>query len=97
MTGTIAALMNNGEGGTGVVPNVKILPVRVSGKCGGLTLDIVDGMRWAAGLAVSGVPPNPNPAKILNISIGDHNPWVGPPSRRNGDRQRRDSYCGRGR
>lgn len=73
VTGLIAALMNNGQGGTGVAPNVRILPVRVSGKCGAVMSDMVDGMRWAAGLPVSGVPPNLNPARILNISIGDHN------------------------
>jgi serine protease len=70
--GLIAAVMNNGRGGTGVAPNVGILPVRVSGKCGALMSDMVDGMRWAAGFSVSGVPNNPNPATILNISIGDH-------------------------
>jgi serine protease len=70
MIGFIAALMNNGQYGTGVAPNVKILPARVIGKCGGLTSDVVDGMRWAAGLSVPGVLANPNPAKVLNISIG---------------------------
>lgn len=70
VTGTIAALMNNGIGGTGIAPNVKILPVRVLGKCGGYTSDVADGMRWAAGLAVPGVPVNPNPAHVLNLSLG---------------------------
>ena len=70
VAGTIAALLNNGIGGTGIAPNVKILPVRVLGKCGGLTSDIADGMRWAAGLAVPGVPVNPNPAHVLNMSLG---------------------------
>jgi serine protease len=70
VAGTIAALMNNGIGGTGIAPNVKILPVRVLGKCGGLMSDVVDGMRWAAGLAVPGVPVNPNPADVLNLSLG---------------------------
>lgn len=68
--GTIAALMNNGKGGTGVAPNAKILPLRVLGKCGGATSDIVDAMRWAAGIAVPGAPSNPNPAKVLNLSLG---------------------------
>ncbi len=68
--GTIAALMNNGKGGTGVAPNVKILPLRVLGKCGGATSDIVDAMRWAAGIAVPGAPANPNPARVLNLSLG---------------------------
>jgi serine protease len=70
VAGTIAALMNNGIGGTGVAPGVRILPVRVLGKCGGLISDIADGMRWAAGLAVPGVPVNPNPAHVLNMSLG---------------------------
>lgn len=72
VAGTIAALMNNGKGGTGVAPNVKILPVRVLGKCGGLISDIADGMRWAAGLSVPGVPANPpaNVAHVLNMSLG---------------------------
>jgi serine protease len=42
----------------------------VLGKCGGYDSDIIDGMRWAAGLSVSGVPDNPNPAQILNLSFG---------------------------
>lgn len=70
VTGIIAATMNNGIGITGVAPNVQILPVRVLGKCGGYTSDIVDGMRWAAGLAVPGVPANPYPAQVLNMSLG---------------------------
>ena len=32
-------------------PGVRVLPVRVLGKCGGYDSDIVAGMRWAAGLA----------------------------------------------
>ena len=68
--GTIAALMNNGLYGTGVAPNVRLLPVRVLGKCGGYTSDIVDGMRWAAGLDVPGVARNLYPARIINLSLG---------------------------
>jgi serine protease len=68
--GIIAALMNNGLYGTGVAPNVRIVPVRVLGKCGGYTSDIIDGMRWAAGLAVPGVPKNVYPARIINVSLG---------------------------
>ena len=48
----------------------KILPVRVLGKCGGYTSDIIDGMTWSAGLAVPGVPSNPNPAKVVNLCLG---------------------------
>ena len=50
--------------------NVRVLPVRVLGKCGGYDSDIIAGMRWAAGLSVPGVPANPNPARVLNLSLG---------------------------
>ncbi|MEO8137236.1 MAG: S8 family serine peptidase [Betaproteobacteria bacterium] len=50
--------------------NVRVLPVRVPGKCGGMDSDIIAGMRWAARLAVPGVPANPNPARVLNMSLG---------------------------
>jgi serine protease len=68
--GTIAALMNNGLYGTGIAPHVRILPVRVLGKCGGYTSDIVDGLRWAAGIDVPNVPHNAYPARIINLSLG---------------------------
>ncbi|MFM2078754.1 MAG: hypothetical protein RJA49_2644, partial [Actinomycetota bacterium] len=74
VSGTIAAVADNGIGVTGIAPGVKILPVRVLGKCGGFDSDIADGMRWAAGLAVAGVPTNPNPASVLNLSLGGSGP-----------------------
>lgn len=52
---------------------VRIVPVRVLGRCGGFDSDIIDAMRWAAGLPVEGVPANPNPAKVLNMSLGGPN------------------------
>jgi serine protease len=70
VSGTIAANGNNTTGVAGINWGAMILPVRVLGKCGGYTSDIVDGMRWAAGLSVSGVPINPNPAKVINLSLG---------------------------
>ena len=69
-SGLIGALTNNGTGISSVGRNVRVLPVRVLGKCGGFNSDIVAGMRWAAGLAVPGVPANPNPARVLNLSLG---------------------------
>ncbi len=68
--GTIAALMNNGLYGTGIAPHVRILPVRVLGKCGGYTSDIADGIRWAAGIDVPNAPHNAYPARIINLSLG---------------------------
>jgi serine protease len=70
VTGTIAALMSNSKGGTGIAPDVQIVPVRVLGKCGGYTSDVADAMRWAAGIAVSGAPVNTGPAHVLNLSLG---------------------------
>ncbi len=70
VAGTIAAASNNGIGVAGINWTAKILPVRVLGRCGGFTSDIVDGMRWAAGLSVPGVPDNQNSAKVLNLSLG---------------------------
>ena len=69
-SGLIGALTNNATGIAGVGRNVRVLPVRVLGKCGGFDSDIVAGMRWAAGLSVAGVPANPNPARVLNLSLG---------------------------
>ena len=70
VAGTIAAVTNNNSGVAGVAPSAKILPVRVLGKCGGYTSDIVDGIVWASGGTVSGVPANANPAEVINMSLG---------------------------
>jgi len=70
VAGTVAAVTNNAIGVAGVARSAKIVPVRVLGKCGGYLSDIVDGMRWAAGLSVPGVTANANPAQVLNLSLG---------------------------
>ncbi|WP_251358463.1 S8 family serine peptidase [Kangiella sp. TOML190] len=70
VAGTVAAVTNNNIGVAGVAYNSKVVPVRVLGKCGGYTSDIVDGIVWASGGSVSGVPGNPNPAKVINMSLG---------------------------
>jgi serine protease len=74
VAGTIAAMTNNGVGVAGVAPGVKILPVRVLGQCGGSNLDIADAILWAAGLPVDGVPANPHPARVINLSLGGMGP-----------------------
>ncbi|MGH8503549.1 MAG: S8 family peptidase, partial [Gammaproteobacteria bacterium] len=66
----IGAVTNNGQGIAGVDWNARILPVRAIGRCAGFTSDLVDAARWAAGLPVPGVPDNPNPARIINLSFG---------------------------
>ncbi|MCE2679580.1 MAG: S8 family peptidase [Burkholderiales bacterium] len=66
----IAGNTNDGQGIAGANWNTRLLPVRVLGKCGGYLSDVMDGARWAAGLPVEGIPLNPNPAKIINLSLG---------------------------
>lgn len=70
VAGIVGALSDNGIGMAGTAWNVKVLPVRVLGKCGGWDSDIIDGMRWAAGIDVPGVPHNANPARVINMSLG---------------------------
>lgn len=70
VSGLVAALGNNGLGMAGVASGSKVLPVRVLGKCFGYDSDIIAGMRWAAGRSVAGAPANPNPARVLNLSLG---------------------------
>ncbi len=70
VAGTIAA-RNNGVGGVGVSWGAKVVPVRALGVNGaGSGSDISDAVRWAAGLSVAGAPTNPNPAKVINLSLG---------------------------
>jgi len=70
VAGTIGAATNNGDDVAGVNWQAKIQPVRVLGRCGGNPSDIIDAIRWAAGLNVPGVPANANPARVLNLSLG---------------------------
>ncbi len=70
VAGTIGAVTNNGTGISGINWSSGLLAIRALGKCGGYTSDITDGVRWAAGLNVSGVPSNPNPAQVINLSLG---------------------------
>nr|WP_310096352.1 S8 family serine peptidase [Pseudoxanthomonas sacheonensis] len=70
VTGTVAAVTNNGNGVAGTAYNAKVVPVRVLGSCGGSTSDIADAIIWASGGSVPGVPNNSNPAKAINLSLG---------------------------
>lgn len=74
VAGTIAA-SNNDIGGTGIAPGVKIMPVRVLGRDGGTSSQIIAGLCFAAQLnsgdntqchnAIAG-----EPADIINLSLG---------------------------
>lgn len=71
VAGTIAATADNGIGVTGVDWSCKILPIRGIGQTGwGLSIDIIAGIRWASGGSVPGLPENPHPAQIINLSLG---------------------------
>lgn len=66
----VGASANDGVGMAGAAPNVRVQPVRVLGKCFGSDSDIQAAMRWAAGISVPGVPDNPTPARVINLSLG---------------------------
>jgi serine protease len=70
VVGVLGALTNNDVGIAGMTWKPYILPVRALGKCGGYDSDIIAGMQWSAGMSVEGVPDNPYPADIINLSLG---------------------------
>jgi serine protease len=70
VVGVYGALTNNATGVAGMSWGPWILPVRALGKGGGYDSDIIAGIQWAAGMPVSGVPTNPYPADIVNLSLG---------------------------
>jgi len=68
--GTIGAATNNNNGLAGVTWSTKIMPVRVLGVGGGTSYDIMQGIRYAAGLSNdSGTTPAQS-ADILSMSLG---------------------------
>jgi hypothetical protein len=61
VSGIIAAVANNGIGGSGVAPNAKILPIQVLDQSGqGDARDVAAGVRFAAD----------NGARVINLSLG---------------------------
>lgn len=76
VAGTVGAgVTNNNAGVAGGAWNVRIVPVRALGKCGGRLSDINDAIRWAAGTIpeydeLGNEVWNENPADIINLSIG---------------------------
>ncbi|MEV3987987.1 S8 family serine peptidase [Streptomyces sp. NPDC049837] len=70
VAGTIAATTHNAKGVAGIAYGAKVQHVRVLGKCGGSSSDIADAITWASGGSVPGIPANPNPAKVINMSLG---------------------------
>ena len=61
VAGIIAAVANNGIGGSGVAPRAKVLPIQVLDQAGqGDARDVAAGVRYAAD----------NGAKVINLSLG---------------------------
>ncbi len=69
VAGIAAARTDNSMGIAGVAYNARLQHVRVLGTCGGNLADIAEGIIWASGGAVSGLPNNATPARVLNLSI----------------------------
>ncbi|MBM3690364.1 MAG: serine protease, partial [Actinobacteria bacterium] len=70
VAGTIAAVADDAYGVAGVAPAAKVQPVRVLGRCGGYSSDILAAITWASGGSVPGVPANATPADAINLSLG---------------------------
>jgi serine protease len=72
VTGTIGANTNNSLGVAGILWQGRMLPVRVLGMgAQGNDFDILSGILWSVGDPdIEDVPPNQNPAKVLNLSLG---------------------------
>lgn len=81
IAGMLFANTDNGAGVAAMNWQGRVVPVRVASKCGADVSDIVDGMRWAAGLDVCKrsdsagnclelAPRNANPVRVVNISFG---------------------------
>lgn len=70
VAGAIAANGNNGRYAAGMDWSARILPLRTLGKCGGDDFDIAEALAWAGGLPVTGLPDNPHPAHVVNLSLG---------------------------
>lgn len=70
IAGIVAATPDNEQAIAGTAWQTRLLNVRIMSDQGGYLSDQVDGMLWAAGESVPGVPENANPAHILNLSVG---------------------------
>ncbi len=64
VSGIIAGTLNNGVGGTGIAPNVKIMPINVFDGESALYSDVIKGIQYAID----------HDADIINLSIGGTEP-----------------------
>jgi serine protease len=70
VAGTIAAQTDNNEGVAGVAWNASVMPIRVLGFSGGTDYDLIQGIRYAAGLPNDSGSVPANPADVINMSLG---------------------------
>lgn len=70
VAGTIAAESDNNIGIAGVSFGAKIMPLRALGAQGGSSFDIVQALRFAAGLSNNSGNVPAQPADIINLSLG---------------------------
>jgi serine protease len=77
VAGTVGACANNAQGGVGVAWGARILPIRALNGRGGSIEDIARAIYWAVGATIptsfgsgADIPANPNPANIINMSLG---------------------------
>ncbi len=70
VSGTVAARSNNNIGVAGVAWGVKVMPLRVLGAAGGNDFDIIQAIRFAAGLPNSSGTVPTRRADVINLSLG---------------------------
>jgi serine protease len=74
VAGTAAACTNNGLGIAGVAWNARILPIRALAAGSGSFQNIIRGFLWAIGEPDKDFGTNPNPAQVINMSLGGSGP-----------------------
>ncbi len=73
VSGVLAAAWN-GVGMAGA-SQARLLPIRLLTPEGtGRESDLLLALRWAAGIPVPGLPPNPHPARVVNLSLSGEGP-----------------------
>ena len=70
VAGTVGAAGDDGAGVAGVSWGARILPVRALGRGGGTSFDIIQAVRWAAGLSNDSGTVPPRRADVINLSLG---------------------------
>ena len=72
VAGTIGARSNDGTGVAGVSWGARIMPIRALDGCAGTgsSFDIIQGIRYAAGLSNDSGTLPAQPAKVINLSFG---------------------------